>query len=299
MNFLRTEHIFWILYFVITAIIQFAVGNFPFYFFKFPLNLVLVLLWIYGMWVLYKDYHKKRFTQFLMSRSATFVTIAGVIIGSLVIGLFPQLSAIDAEARSGLLARLGVYNFMSSWIFVGILFALLTNLGMVTIKSYFVRKTHKWRFIMNHVGLWLALGGGFIGSSDFQTLRIPVFFDEETSTSYSVEGEKVYLDYDLRLKNFESELYENGMPKSFEAIVSIIDNDNVSDVKLMVNHPYQKSFGEDIYLTGYDTENATPRYCILQIVKQPWKYVQLVGIIMALIGAVGMFVGGPHKKGIK
>lgn len=294
MNLSRTK-LFWISYFVVAVILQIIAGNFPFSFFKFPLNLILAILWIYGMWILYKDNKNYGISRIIMSSSATFITIVGVIIGSLVIGLFPQLSATDAESRAGILARLGVYNFMSSWVFVSILFALLTNLGMITIRAYFLRKKHRWRFLMNHVGLWLLLGGGFIGSSDLQTLRIPVFANEENNVSFSLEGEKVYLGYDLKLKDFESEHYENGTPRKFQATVSIIEGDNVKDVKLMVNHPYQKNIGEDIYLTGYDTTKESPEYCIVQIVKQPWKYVQLSGILMALIGAAGMFIGGPQK----
>ena len=295
MRFLGTKGIFWISFYLSVAILQFVFGNFPFSFFKYPLNVIVGLLWVYVMWILYKDYNKNNMVRLVMSSSTTSVTILSLIAGSLVIGLFPQLSSVEAASKTVFLARLGVYDFMSSWIFVGVLFMLLTHLGMITIRAYFKRKVHRWRFILNHAGIWLAIWGGFMGSCDLQNLRIPVSYAEANNMAYTMEGERAYLDYDIILRGFEAEYYENGMPKDFEANVSIIKDEQEKEVVLKVNHPYQYSFEEDIYLTGYDMSKKSPEYCIIQIVRQPWKYVQLFGIVLALAGAVGMFVGGPYK----
>ena len=63
---------------------------------------------------------------------------------------------------------------------------------------------------------------------------------------------------------------------------------------LEVNHPYAYRLGEDIYLTGYDvTKDNESEYCILQVVKQPWKYIIVAGILMMLAGAILLFINGP------
>ena len=77
-----------------------------------------------------------------------------------------QLSEPEAEMRNGISASLGCYNFMTSWIFISILLLLLSNLAMITIHACRHRKQARWRFILNHTGLWLALFAGFLGSSD-------------------------------------------------------------------------------------------------------------------------------------
>lgn len=208
------------------------------------------------------------------------------------------MSAVDAENESGLLGRLGFYNFMSSWIFVSILFILLSHLAAITIRGFKSRKKKRWRFLLNHAGVWIALFGGFMGSSDIVTARIPVFFESENNEAQTMEGQHFYLDYNMQLIDFNVEHYQNGMPKSYVAEVKISDreNGNSSQVSLEVNHPYEYNLGEDIYLVSYDTRSDKPQYCILQIVRQPWKYVQLIGIIMTIAGAIGMFIGGPQKK---
>ena len=151
---------------------------------------------------------------------------------------------------------------------------------------------------LHSFGVWLALFGGFMGSSDIITARIPVFFDKENNEALTMEGKHFYLDYDMQLTGFNADYYQNGMPKNYVAEVKVSDrhSGNSSQISLEVNHPYEYKFGEDIYLVSYDTQSDKPQYCVLQIVYQPWKYIQLVGIIMTIAGAVGMFIGGPQKQ---
>ena len=151
---------------------------------------------------------------------------------------------------------------------------------------------------MPEYGLHSALFGGFMGSSDIITARIPVFFDKENNEALTMEGKHFYLDYNLKLTGFDADYYQNGMPKSYVAEVRVSDrhSGNSSQISLEVNHPHEYKFGEDIYLVSYDTRSDKPQYCVLQIVRQPWKYIQLIGIIMTIAGAAGMFIGGPQKQ---
>ena len=288
------------LFIVMTAaIIQYFAGNFPFHFFEFPLNIILGIIWIYSIYILLRGNNSKgNISRILVSPKTTAFSLFMFVCGTLIIGLFPQLSAIDAENKEGILGRLGFYNFMSSWIFVSVLFILLSHLAAITIKGFRTRKNKRWRFLLNHAGVWLALFGGFMGSSDIITARIPVFFDKENNEALTMEGKHFYLDYDMQLTGFNADYYQNGMPKNYVAEVKVSDrhSGNSSQISLEVNHPYEYKFGEDIYLVSYDTRSDKPQYCVLQIVRQPWKYIQLIGIIMTIAGAVGMFIGGPQKQ---
>ena len=298
------KNIYLILLYPIMAavIIQYFAGNFPFHFFEFPLNIILGAIWIYSVYILLrKNNCTNNITRVLVSPETTAFSLFLFVCGTLVIGMFPQLSAIEAEQKEGILGQLGFYNFMSSWIFVSILFILLSHLAAITIRGFKTRKKKRWRFLLNHVGVWLALAGGFLGSSDVVTARIPVFFDTENNEALTMEGKRLFLDYNMQLMDFHAEYYPNGMPKSYVANVNISDRQNgeSSQISLEVNHPYEYKIGEDIYLVSYDTHGEKPQYCILQIVHQPWKYIQLIGIIMTIAGAAGMFIGGPQKHTFK
>ena len=279
-------------YFVIAALLQTMTGNFPLSFFAFPLNVIVAVIWVYLLWRLYREGNKLPLTRFLLSSRTSILSILLLIGGSLVIGLFPQLSEAEAASISGVPASLGCYNFMTSWVFIAILFLLLSNLTMVVIHAFYHRVPEKKRFLLNHLGVWFALFAGFFGSSDVQTLRIPLYAGQPGREAYSMDGKAYYLDYELELYSFNTEYYPNGMPSRFAADVRIGE----PRTTLEVNHPHSYRLGEDIYLTGYDTRNVgNTRYCILQIVRQPWKYVMVTGILMMLAGAVLLFINGPKK----
>ena len=279
-------------YFVIAALLQTMTGNFPLSFFALPLNVIVAVIWVYLLWRLYREGNKLPLTRFLLSSRTSILSILLLIGGSLVIGLFPQLSEAEAASISGVPASLGCYNFMTSWVFIAILFLLLSNLTMVVIHAFYHRVPEKKRFLLNHLGVWFALFAGFFGSSDVQTLRIPLYAGQPGREAYSMDGKAYYLDYELELYSFNTEYYPNGMPSRFAADVRIGEQRTT----LEVNHPHSYRLGEDIYLTGYDTRNVgNTRYCILQIVRQPWKYVMVTGILMMLAGAVLLFINGPKK----
>lgn len=280
-------------YLALAAIIQLLTGNFPLPFMAFPLNVVFAVIWLFLLGSLYREGRKLPVTHFLLAPQTSILSIVLLIAGSLVIGLFPQLSDTEAAMRTGILSSLGCYNFMTSWLFIAILFLLLSNLAMVTLRVYATRKKAGWRFLLNHAGLWLALFAGFFGSSDTQILRIPLYKDVPAREAFDMNGVSRHLDYEMELRSFSVEYYPNGRPSRFAAEVRLGEEEAL----LEVNHPYSYRLGEDVYLTGYDMAGGNDsRYCILQVVVQPWKYVMVAGILMMLAGAVLLFINGPEKK---
>ena len=283
-----------ILLLLLSVVVQCAFGNFPFAFFAFPLDALTALLWIAAMAYAYKENRSSQFVRFWLTPQCTCWTLGWVVGGCLVIGLFPQLTAAEAARRSGLPARLGCYDFSSSWIFVTGLFALLTHLGMIILRRAFRPGRNRRRFVLNHAGLWLALFAGFMGSAEEQTLRIPVFRDRPNNEAVTDEGATIFLPEQLQLTDFTAELYPNGAPRHFYAEITI----DGRPARLEVNHPYAASWAEDYYLTSYDSQSEQPRYCVVQIVREPLKYLMLAGIVMMLCGACLLFLYGPERQNI-
>lgn len=172
------------------------------------------------------------------------------------------------------------------------LFALLTHLGMITLRRGFRPGHNRWRFVLNHAGLWLALFAGVVGSAEEQTLRIPVFRDRPNNEAVSEERAKIYLPKELKLNDFTVEHYANGTPRHFFAEISI----DGKPARLEVNHPYAANWAEDYYLTSYDVQSEQPRYCVVQIVREPLKYVMWLGVVMMLCGGCLLFLAGPNRQ---
>ena len=104
-------------------------------------------------------------------------------------------------------------------------------------------------------------------------------------------GQPAILDYDIELLNFDVEYYDNGTPSSYEAMVAVGNR----DVSLRVNKPYNHTLSETIYLVSYGANDNGEPYCILEIVREPWRWISTAGIIMLLAGSVMLFLRGPQR----
>ena len=245
-----------------------SVVQFPIVFFRFPMNIILMALWLYGVVELYRRGAKSVVARYLLSVSATVTSIFVLAVGCIVMGL-QRRPATDS------------YLFL-----MAILFA-LTQLTMVTLRGWRNSSGVRWLFLLCHAGLLLVLAAGFWGAPDKDVMRMRVTAEPSREMLYE-NGSRGVVDYTLALKDLRVEYYSNGTPSSYEADVEVADR----VVTLSVNHPYRVSMGEHIYLTSVDEKGST---CIVQLVRQPWQKITLAGIVMLIAGAVLMFLRGPRR----
>lgn len=248
-------------------------------FFSFPLNLMLFLIWAVSMGMVWKYGRKSFFVRFMLSPAATISSIALLLITCLVIGLT------------------GYRWITGTWAFALLLLYFQTVLVFVILRGW---RRHpdaegqagkvRWRFVLLHAGILLAVASAFWGAPDTQELRLQAYRDVPVREAYHMDGRTEWLDYEIRLDGFSVTEGPDGVPSDYEARLTVGEE----AVVLKVNHPFNIRFGEDLYLSGYDT--ASRGYCILQIVREPWRYGALAGIIMMLSGAVLLFIGGPERK---
>ena len=239
-------------------------------FLAFPLNLLVAVIWMVIWGWLWKSQPKCRVMRFILSPTATVSAIGLLLCACLWVGFS------------------GDRSFVESILFVLVLLYVQTVLYAVILRGW--RRLDgavRWRFIFLHAGLLLAIGAGFWGSPDFSEVRVALGRGERTETAYNMDGSVAGLGYELLLTDFETEFSEDGKPSHYEAFISV---DGSTPQSLTVNDPYGVSFGEDIYLTS-----VTDRYCVLQIVREPWRYFALAGIIMLLAGAFMLFIKGPRR----
>jgi hypothetical protein len=241
-------------------------------FFAFPLNLLLALLWIVCWRWMWKNRPQWRVVRFFMSPAATVSAIGLLIAACLWIGFS------------------GEHGFVESVVFVLVLLYVQTVLLMVTLRGW--RRPDgviRWRFLLLHAGLLLAVGSGFWGAPDSSESRLAMVPYEEADRAVKRDGSVVGLGYELQLIELNVETDDAGVPSHYEARVSV---DGAEPVSITVNDPYSVGFGEDIYLVSVNKNN---NYCILQIVREPWRYFALAGIVMLIAGAFMLFIKGPRR----
>lgn len=270
-----------LVYLAVALLLQFFVGDFPVTFMAFPLNLIVFCLWLGVMVWIWTTMRKSMFVRFMLSPGATFWSIFLFVDACVVIGLT------------------GDRTMAVSWPFVAILLFLQTVLLFVIFRGWREATPTgarlgavRWRFLLNHVGLLLAIGAAFWGAPDSEEIRFQAFIGQKVEYGYYSNGMRTGLNHDVILQDFRLERYENGTPSLYEASV-LVDGESVS---LRVNHPHSIGFGKDLYLVSYDAAAGNEsEYCIMQIVSEPWRYGALTGVLMMLAGAFLLFIRGPKS----
>lgn len=269
-----------IIFLAVALALQILTGNIPLSFLAFPLNLILALIWAVVMISVWKTRKKSLFVGFMLSRGATVSAILLFLAFSLVVGIS------------------GERELVSSWVFAAVILYLQTVLLFVILRGWRAQTATgarlgavRWRFLLNHVGILLAVSSAFWGAPDTEVLRVRAIQDVPVRQAVSMDGIPESLPFEILLSEFKTETWSNGVPSMFEAKLLV----NGENVVLKVNEPYNVSFGKDLYLVGFDSMYDSGS-CILQVVYEPWRYGALAGVVMMLAGAFLLFVGGPRRR---
>lgn len=266
-------------FFLTGLLMQAFAGFFPAEVLSFPVNAALLFVFLTGLWVLYREKPDGALCRWLASGKTSIAFIVAFLACCLVLGLTRQ----DADAAS----FPGLRDICRTWWFILISMGLMANLFIVVLS----RRKKGFRFTLNHVGLLMVLAGSFFGAPDHLVSRAAIN-GEAVREAVGKDGRTVCLPKPVSMDSFDVETDAAGNVRNYRGLLDI----GGKTVELRVNHPYRLSFSEDLYLTGYDRDNTPPAYCIVEVVRQPWKYLVRAGIIMMMAGSVLMFVQGAAKR---
>lgn len=257
-------------YVLVAAVAQWLLGPFPVDWFAFPVGAAVMLLWGVAGWVLCAERRPARLAALLLSPHTTLALLGALVAAAMVQGLT-------------------AFGVTTTWWFVAIMLALLTHLLLITVRGIrrFLRP-HGWRFALIHVGVLLALGAGFWGAADTHTWRLALTDGRSVRQAVDRHGRLAYMPHTLTLRDFQTEHYADGSPRSHRAVVQI---DQAGCAVLQVNHPYRLSWKDHLYLMG-----TGPDYCVVEWVSQPWQVVQQAGIGMLMAGVVLLFAQGVGRR---
>lgn len=265
--------------FITGLLIQAFAGYFPAEAFAFPINAAVLFAALAGLWVLWREKPGGAVCRWLASGNASIALIAAFLICCLILGM--KMQHADAVSFPGF------GNVRRTWWFILISIALMANLFVVILS----RRKKGIRFILNHIGVLVALIGCFFGAPD-HTVSRAIVSGEAVHEAVGENGEIVPLPAAMKLDGFNVELDQRGNVRNYMALIDV----DGKKVELRVNHPYRISISEDVYLTSYDRDNLEPQYCIVEVVRQPWKYLIWAGIVMMMAGGILMFARGKDDQ---
>ena len=186
-------------------------------------------------------------------------------------------------------------NMLSFWPFVLVYVYIATILGVVTLKRTLKlrqgRNLREIAFLLNHLGLFLALTTATLGNADMQRVKMICGVGEPEWRALAQNGAVKEMPIAIELKKFIMETYDDGKPKRFASEIQILTKTGKNiETTVDVNKPFEVD-GWKIYQYGYDTQmGPQSQISIFELVSDPWMPWVYAGIYMMLAGAVLLVV---------
>ena len=269
------------------VVLQLVVGPVAWSAFAWPVNGVVMLAFVAIIALIYALRKRVYALQFLGTNYAAIPAMTLAVVLTIVMGLTIQ----SAEGT-------WFNNMLSFWPFVLVYMLIALILGQVIIG----RALHfNWKrdipFMLNHLGLFLAMTTATLGNADVQRLRMITTEGLPEWRAVADNGMVKTMPMSIELKKFMMETYDDGSPKRFASAIKIVEKSGREmEATIDVNKPIVVD-GWKIYQYGYDTSmGAESKISILELVSDPWLPLVYAGIFMMLGGAVCMFIFGKKRK---
>jgi hypothetical protein len=191
-------------------LLQLAVGNIQPSLFASPVNGIYGVLFVTGLITAHFLRSRNRTVRWLAGAYAAVPAMATLLLLCVILGLTPQFphNSGNEQLPSTFFTPLGWYRMTTSWPFVLLCFYILCILGLTTLKR--TGQKQSWRdigFYFNHLGLFLALLGGLLGSADMERLTMSMNEGEVEWRATNQSGEIKELSLAIQLDTFLIEEY--------------------------------------------------------------------------------------------
>lgn len=170
---------------------------------SFPLNLIILLLFTGYLVFTYFVFRKTEIIAVFTGIPLTIAVLSAYTLLSLIMGFTAQ-EPHDHEWVN----RLGFSHVKTSYPFVLSTILLLIILGYTIIKRLTQRiSLRNVAFFLNHIGLFLVIGAGSLGTGDLVRLSVPVNEGQVTRMGVGDDNREVALPFQIRLNEFSIEEY--------------------------------------------------------------------------------------------
>lgn len=169
---------------------------------SFPRNLYLIVLIVLFILIIRIVASKTYLYRWLTSLFTSLSVILTFFFFLILMGFIPQRPSFSW------LNNLGLTSITSSIPFILIYLFLIINLGLVISKRITVRwSLRNIAFIFNHLGLWIVLLAGGVGSFDFIRLDMVCKINSPVWYGYNEKGNAIELPFAIELKQFDIEYF--------------------------------------------------------------------------------------------
>ena len=216
---------------VIGLLLQLSVGPVVWRHFAFPVNIYVLAGFLLLVAIAYALRGKIHVFRFLGTQWTAVPALIYAVVLTNIMGLTKQLpDTTGVVAHHSVVDVIGISRMLSFWPFVLVYVWMAFILGLATLHRL-LHLRRGWRrlltrdlpFVLNHLGLLIALLTATLGNADMQRLQMTIANDQPEWRAIDNEGRYHELPIAIQLKNFQIDEY---MPKL-----------------LLVNHQTGKALG--------------------------------------------------------
>ena len=209
---------------------------------SWPQNAMIGISFVFILMFLHFFYSDFNVVRWLSRIPASISAIALFTFLTLILGLTQQNNP-DAPK---LLKFSGLNHIRSSFTFLFSGLYLLTTLGLVILRRFKSLTYRNIGFALNHIGLWLIVLTGSLGSGDLMRLNIYVNENESAIYGYNKNRQALKLPFTIRLLDFNIE--------DFNPKLAFVDNIDKSIPKEIENNLVMIEEGIELNIAGWDIE---------------------------------------------
>ena len=285
--------------------LELSVGPVDWNVFRWPINGIVLAGFLTLIAIIFLLRKRVYGFQFIGTYKAAIPALVYAVVLTIVMGLTRQKSLTSDPSPIGE-GSLWINYMLNFWPFVLIYVYIAVILGQIILRRALNLKTQKLKnlttdipFLLNHLGLFLAMTTATLGNADMQRLKMITVKGEPEWRALTSQQQIMEMPIAIELKEFVMETYDDGSPKRFASDIEILTKTGKHiETIVEVNKPVEVD-GWKIYQYGYDTQmGAMSQTSILELVSDPWLPLVYTGIYMMLAGAVLMMLRAiPWRQG--
>ena len=241
-----------------------------------PVNAIVLAVMLLGIVLMTLLRGKVRLFRWMATLQAGIPAMVACAMLTVLMGVARQVPSEHAAADP-----IGITAMLSFWPFVMSYFWLMVLVGMTCLT----RLRPRWRnvpFLLNHLGIFIALVAGTLGNADMQRLRMMV--QEGTTEWRAVDVRRNVRELPIAIELHDFTIQESPA-LSFMSDVTVYTKSGIARRDtIRVNKPLSVR-GWKVYQYGYDeARGAESNISIFELVRDPWLPYVYLGIFLCLPG---------------
>lgn len=185
-------------------LLQASVGKINWDLLSCPVNIILLIVYIIVLAAVSGLSGRIYLFRWLGSYAAAVTSLAAVVVMTVVMGLIRQTGP---QTVNGVAPWLGFSQMLSAWPFVLLFTWLITVLGLTTFRHLYPFRWRNIPFLLNHLGLFVAVVAAVLGNADMQRLKMTTTVGRAEWRAYDEAGQQSELPLAIELQHFTIDEY--------------------------------------------------------------------------------------------